>query len=51
MNWFLMGSKNDYPVMKQCEHILKKFKIKCERIFEISPRNKVVGFTSKNQFI
>ena len=23
-----MGSKNDYPVMKKCEQILKKFKIK-----------------------
>ena len=28
----------------------EKLKIKCERIFEISPRNKVVGFTSKNCF-
>ena len=27
-----------------------KLKIKCERIFEIDPRNKVVGFTSKNCF-
>ena len=24
----IMGSKNDYPVMKKCELILKKFKIK-----------------------
>ena len=28
----------------------EKFKIKCERIFEINPGNKVVGFTSKNCF-
>ena len=28
----------------------EKLKIKCERIFEISPDNKVVGFTSKNCF-
>ena len=28
----------------------EKLKIKCERIFEISPENKVVGFTSKNCF-
>ena len=28
----------------------EKLKIKCERIFEISPGNKVVGFTSKNCF-
>ena len=28
----------------------KKFKIKCERIFEINNSNKVVGFTSKNCF-
>ena len=28
----------------------EKLKIKCERIFEINPRNKVVGFTSKNCF-
>ena len=24
----IMGSRNDYPIMKQCELILKKFKIK-----------------------
>ena len=24
----IMGSKNDYPVMRKCEQILKKFKIK-----------------------
>ena len=28
----------------------EKLKIKCERIFEISPENKVVGFSSKNCF-
>ena len=28
----------------------EKLKIKCERIFEINPDNKVVGFTSKNCF-
>ena len=28
----------------------KKFQIKCERKFEISPTNKIVGFTSKNCF-
>ena len=28
----------------------EKLKIKCERIFEISSANKVVGFTSKNCF-
>ena len=28
----------------------EKLKIKCERIFEINPKKKVVGFTSKNCF-
>ena len=28
----------------------EKLKIKCERIFEINPGNKVVGFTSKTCF-
>tara|TARA_B100001057_G_scaffold107981_1_gene105668 strand:+ start:125 stop:424 length:300 start_codon:yes stop_codon:yes gene_type:complete len=28
----------------------EKLRIKCERIFEINPGNKVVGFTSKNCF-
>ena len=28
----------------------EKFMIKCERIFEINPADKVVGFTSKNCF-
>ena len=31
-------------------YISKKFKIKCERKFEINPRNVVVGFSSKNCF-
>ena len=31
-------------------YISKKFKIKCERKFEINPRNIVVGFSSKNCF-
>jgi len=31
-------------------YITKKFKIKCERKFEINPNNTVVGFTSKNCF-
>ena len=28
----------------------QKLKIKCERIFEINNKNKVIGFTSKNCF-
>ena len=28
----------------------KKFNIKCERKFEINPKNKVIGFSSKNCF-
>ena len=31
-------------------YINEKFKIKCERKFEINPKNIVVGFTSKNCF-
>ena len=31
-------------------YITEKFKIKCERKFEINPKNIVVGFTSKNCF-
>ena len=30
--------------------ITEKYKIKCERKFEINPRNIVVGFSSKNCF-
>ena len=28
----------------------KKFKIKCERKFEVNPRNIIIGFSSKNCF-
>ena len=31
-------------------YISKKFKIKCERKFEINPNNMVIGFSSKNCF-
>ena len=31
-------------------YISKKLKIKCERKFEINPKNMVVGFSSKNCF-
>ena len=31
-------------------YITEKFKIKCERKFEINPKNMVVGFSSKNCF-
>ena len=31
-------------------YITKKYKIKCERKFEVNPRNIVVGFKSKNCF-
>ena len=31
-------------------YISKKFKIKCERKFEINPNNIIIGFTSKNCF-
>ena len=31
-------------------YISKKFKIKCERKFEINPSNMVIGFSSKNCF-
>ena len=31
-------------------YISKKFKIKCEREFEINPNNIVIGFRSKNCF-
>ena len=31
-------------------YITEKYKIKCERKFEINPGNIVVGFTSKNCF-
>ena len=31
-------------------YITEKFKIKCERKFEVNPKNIVVGFSSKNCF-
>tara|TARA_Y100000996_G_C22357567_1_gene575474 strand:+ start:436 stop:741 length:306 start_codon:yes stop_codon:yes gene_type:complete len=31
-------------------YITEKYRIKCERKFEINPRNIVVGFSSKNCF-
>ena len=31
-------------------YITEKFKIKCERKFEINPKNMIVGFSSKNCF-
>ena len=31
-------------------YISQKFKIKCERKFEINPNNIIIGFTSKNCF-
>ena len=31
-------------------YITEKYKIKCERKFEINPKNTVIGFSSKNCF-
>tara|TARA_A100001011_G_scaffold280743_1_gene290746 strand:- start:1505 stop:1810 length:306 start_codon:yes stop_codon:yes gene_type:complete len=31
-------------------YISKKFNIKCERTFEINPKNIIIGFSSKNCF-
>ena len=31
-------------------YLTEKYKIKCERKFEVNPRNIVVGFSSKNCF-
>ena len=42
---FKKNSRNRFYVYTK-----EKLKIKCERIFEISSANKVVGFTSKNCF-
>ena len=42
---FKNNSRNRFYV-----YISEKFKIKCERIFEIDSKNKVIGFTSKNCF-
>ena len=40
-----INSKNRFYIYTK-----EKLKIKCERIFEIDPSNKVIGFTSKNCF-
>ena len=42
---FKNNSRNSFYIYAK-----EKLKIKCERIFEINPDNKVVGFTSKNCF-
>ena len=42
---FKDNSRNGFYVYTK-----KKFKIKCERIFEINNSNKIIGFTSKNCF-
>ena len=42
---FKNNSRNRFYVYTK-----EKLKIKCQRIFEISSENKVVGFTSKNCF-
>ena len=39
------NSRNRYYI-----YVSEKLKIKCERKFEISPKNMVVGFSSKNCF-
>ena len=31
-------------------YVKKKFNIKCERKFELNPKNKIIGFSSKNCF-
>tara|TARA_B100001093_G_C26675155_1_gene947924 strand:+ start:374 stop:679 length:306 start_codon:yes stop_codon:yes gene_type:complete len=38
-------SRNRYYV-----YVTEKIKIKCERKFEINPKNMIVGFSSKNCF-
>ena len=35
---------------RNCVDVTKKFNIKCERKFELNPKNKIVGFSSKNCF-
>ena len=42
---FKKNSRNRFYIYAK-----EKFKIKCERMFEINPGNKVIGFTSKNCF-
>ncbi len=39
------NSRNRYYI-----YVSEKLKIKCERKFEINPKNMVVGFSSKNCF-
>jgi hypothetical protein len=41
---FLKTSNRNYI------YITQKYKIKCERKFEINPKNMIVGFSSKNCF-
>ena len=41
---FLNGNKRQYI------YYTKKFKIKCERKFEINSKDRVIGFISKNCF-
>tara|TARA_B100000886_G_C20412258_1_gene487640 strand:- start:1783 stop:2022 length:240 start_codon:yes stop_codon:yes gene_type:complete len=40
-----LGSRNRNYV-----YVTEKYKIKCERKFEVNPKNMVVGFSSKNCF-
>ena len=40
-----INSKNRFYI-----YTTEKLKIKCQRVFEIDPGNKVIGFTSKNCF-
>ena len=42
---FKEGSRNRFYIYES-----KKFKIKCERIFEINNLNTIIGYTSKNCF-
>ena len=42
---FKSNSRNRFYIYTR-----EKLKIKCERIFEINPGNKIIGFTSKNCF-
>mgnify|MGYP001370143034 FL=1 len=42
---FKSNSRNRFYIYTK-----EKLKIKCERIFEINPGNKIIGFTSKNCF-
>ena len=44
------GEFYSLPDRKLRAETLEKFKIKCERKFEISPKNMIVGFSSKNCF-